>query len=169
MPLTTSCRLRRERRMLWLFYILSFRLAQLSPYRFRPNLRVLKEHRLVELWTKRSFRCDCPTVSMQAEQPSGSKRRKCVLNRPEIQPSLPNEKNRYSKNFHGKFCRCGRDYDPETEEEAMLCCLGCEVGLITVSCDFPTSSAHSASRIGFTRHVSICDNRQIRDRISRSL
>ncbi|OWZ80192.1 E3 ubiquitin-protein ligase UBR7 [Cryptococcus neoformans Tu401-1] len=84
------------------------------------------EHRLVELWTKRSFRCDCPTVSMQAEQPSGSKRRKCVLNRPETQPQLPNEKNRYSKNFQGKFCRCGRDYDPETEEEAMLCCLGCE-------------------------------------------
>ncbi|XAO24080.1 hypothetical protein I312_102870 [Cryptococcus bacillisporus CA1280] len=84
------------------------------------------EHRLVELWTKRSFRCDCPTVSMQAEQSSGSKRRKCVLNRPEIQPSLPNEKNRYSKNFQGKFCRCGRDYDPETEKEAMLCCLGCE-------------------------------------------
>ncbi|OXC69828.1 hypothetical protein AYX13_01595 [Cryptococcus neoformans] len=84
------------------------------------------EHRLVELWTKRSFRCDCPTVSMQAEQPSGSKRRKCVLNRPEMQPQLPNEKNRYSKNFQGKFCRCGRDYDPETEEEAMLCCLGCE-------------------------------------------
>lgn len=69
---------------------------------------------------------------MQAEQPSGSKRRKCVLNGPETQPQLPNEKNRYSKNFQGKFCRCGRDYDPETEEEAMLCCLGCEVSLINV-------------------------------------
>ncbi|WVQ71554.1 hypothetical protein IAR50_001093 [Cryptococcus sp. DSM 104548] len=86
------------------------------------------EHNLVELWTKRSFRCDCPTTSMQPEPPASSqtKRRRCALNPPEIQPQSPNHKNKYTHNFQGKFCRCGRDYDAETEEEAMLCCLGCE-------------------------------------------
>ena len=56
------------------------------------------------------------------------KRRKCTLNPPEAQPQEPNDENRYGKNFAGKFCRCGRDYDPETETEAMLNCIGCEVG-----------------------------------------
>ncbi|KAK4687225.1 E3 ubiquitin-protein ligase UBR7, partial [Tremellales sp. Uapishka_1] len=43
-----------------------------------------------------------------------------------VQLQLPNEKNVYNQNFGGKFCRCGRDYDPETEEEAMLNCMACE-------------------------------------------
>ncbi|KAK8869888.1 hypothetical protein IAR55_000456 [Kwoniella newhampshirensis] len=87
------------------------------------------EHRLVELWTKRSFRCDCPTTSTQPEpDPSSSntRRRRCTLNPPEAQPQLPNEKNVYSKNFKGQFCRCGREYDAETETEAMICCIACE-------------------------------------------
>ncbi|TYJ56609.1 hypothetical protein B9479_002701 [Cryptococcus floricola] len=86
------------------------------------------EHKLVELWTKRSFRCDCPTTSMQPEPPAGNqvKRRRCALNPPEIQPQSPNHNNKYTHNFEGEFCRCGRDYDAETEEEAMLSCLGCE-------------------------------------------
>lgn len=55
------------------------------------------------------------------------KKHKCTLNPPEKQPQPPNEANRYSKNFAGTFCRCGRDYDPETEVEAMINCIGCEV------------------------------------------
>ncbi|ODO11468.1 hypothetical protein I350_00248 [Cryptococcus amylolentus CBS 6273] len=86
------------------------------------------DHKLVELWTKRFFRCDCPTTSMQPEPLAGNqvKRRRCTLNPPEIQPQSPNHKNKYTHNFKGEFCRCGRDYDAETEEEAMLSCLGCE-------------------------------------------
>ena len=87
----------------------------------------IEEHKLVELWTKRRFQCDCPTTSMPAF--ISNKRRRCTLNPPEAQPQPPNEENRYTRNFSGVFCRCGRDYDPETEVEAMLNCMGCEVGL----------------------------------------
>ncbi|CAK9786946.1 hypothetical protein CC85DRAFT_286164 [Cutaneotrichosporon oleaginosum] len=83
------------------------------------------EHRLVELWSKRSFTCDCPTSAMCS--PSSSKRR-CNIFPPDQQPQPPNEGNagRYTHNFVGEFCRCGRDYDPETETEAMIHCIGCE-------------------------------------------
>lgn len=84
------------------------------------------EHELVELWTKRSFQCDCPTECMAL--PEGSSKRRCCLNPPETQPQPLNEKNRYSHNFAGKFCRCGRDYDPLSETEAMINCMACEVG-----------------------------------------
>ncbi|WVQ78008.1 hypothetical protein IAT38_000089 [Cryptococcus sp. DSM 104549] len=84
------------------------------------------DHKLVELWTKRAFRCDCPTACMQPEPVPPATRRRCKLNAPELQPEDPNHDNVYSKNFEGKFCRCGRDYDAETETEAMLCCIGCE-------------------------------------------
>lgn len=85
--------------------------------------QLTSDHRLVELWTRRGFTCDCPTTSMCPE----GKKNKCTLNPPEKQPQPPNEENRYSKNFSGTFCRCGRDYDPETEVEAMINCIGCEV------------------------------------------
>ncbi|WVQ98647.1 hypothetical protein IAU59_005778 [Kwoniella sp. CBS 9459] len=99
------------------------------------------EHRLVELWTRRHFRCDCPTTSTQP-QPNAAltsdsssstsfpltstKRRKCTLYPPDKQPQEPNEENAYTQNFKGKFCRCGREYDAETETEAMVCCIACE-------------------------------------------
>nr|XP_019042807.1 E3 ubiquitin-protein ligase UBR7 [Kwoniella bestiolae CBS 10118]OCF21737.1 E3 ubiquitin-protein ligase UBR7 [Kwoniella bestiolae CBS 10118] len=84
------------------------------------------EHRLVELWTRRSFRCDCPTSSTQPEPIPPAKRRRCGLYPPDEQPQEPNEKNKYTQNFQGKFCRCGREYDAETETEAMICCIACE-------------------------------------------
>lgn len=83
------------------------------------------DHRLVELWTRRSFQCDCPTIAMCPSD--SSKKHKCTLNPPDKQPQPVNEKNRYTKNFTGAFCRCGRDYDPETEVEAMINCIACEV------------------------------------------
>lgn len=57
---------------------------------------------------------------------SNARKHKCTLNPPDRQPQPANEGNRYSKNFKGEFCRCGRDYDPETEVEAMINCIGCE-------------------------------------------
>ncbi|WVF72282.1 hypothetical protein IAT40_007094 [Kwoniella sp. CBS 6097] len=105
------------------------------------------EHRLVELWTRRHFRCDCPTTPTQPEPSSAStsanttnstsqsastsqnprvKRRKCTLYPPEKQPQAFNEENSYTQTFQGKFCRCGREYDAETETEAMICCIACE-------------------------------------------
>lgn len=65
----------------------------------------------------------CPPSS------TSSGKRRCNLVPPEQQPQPPNEGNagRYTHNFRGEFCRCGRDYDPETEVEAMIHCIGCEV------------------------------------------
>ncbi|RSH78307.1 uncharacterized protein EHS24_002776 [Apiotrichum porosum] len=82
------------------------------------------DHRLVELWTKRSFQCDCPTSAMCPSE--GPSKRRCSLNPPEQQPQAPNDRNHYGQTFSGKFCRCGRDYDPETEIEAMVTCIACE-------------------------------------------
>lgn len=61
------------------------------------------------------------------KEEAGGKRRKCTLNPPEQQPQQPNEENKYGPNYAGKFCRCGREYDAETETEAMLNCIACEV------------------------------------------
>jgi len=58
------------------------------------------------------------------------KRRKCTLIPPQEQPQQPNEENKYGANYSGTFCRCGRDYDPETETEAMLNCIACEVSYV---------------------------------------
>ncbi|EIW69611.1 hypothetical protein TREMEDRAFT_30535 [Tremella mesenterica DSM 1558] len=74
-------------------------------------------HRLVELWTRRHFKCDCPTSSTS---------NRCTLIPPHRQPQDKNEENCYTHNFRGKFCRCEKPYDPETEEEAMINCIGCE-------------------------------------------
>jgi E3 ubiquitin-protein ligase UBR7 len=89
----------------------------------------------VELWTKRDFTCDCPTETMstttacdgEASGSASSSSRKCALKPAQEQPQPPNEGNRYSHNFRGEFCRCGRAYDPVTECEAMVHCIGCEV------------------------------------------
>lgn len=57
----------------------------------------------------------------------GPNTRRCTL-APSTQPlQLENEENRYTHNFKGEFCRCGRLYDPETETEAMIHCISCEV------------------------------------------
>lgn len=99
------------------------------------------DHRLAELFVKRHFRCDCPTeygaqqagTSSASSKAGGSSRAQanCTLNPPETQPQPSNEENVYSHNFAGKFCRCGRDYNPETETEAMIACIACEVGIST--------------------------------------
>ncbi|KAI5449729.1 hypothetical protein NCC49_004094 [Naganishia albida] len=70
------------------------------------------EHDLVELFTRRQFRCDCPPST------------KCTLSPP--QPR--NEGNTYGRNFKGEFCRCerGKRYDPMEESESMVMCLACQ-------------------------------------------
>lgn len=56
--------------------------------------------------------------------------KRCTLYRGHAPPPLPaNEGNNYGPNFQGVFCRCGRPYDPQTENESMIACLACEVGL----------------------------------------
>lgn len=85
------------------------------------SYRCHENHELIELYTKRNFRCDCPTLRLGSEK-------RCALN-PQldaVQP--PNAANQYNQNFQGLYCKCKRPYpDPErTTEEIMLQCAICE-------------------------------------------
>uniref|UniRef100_A0A1B0ATL0 UBR-type domain-containing protein n=1 Tax=Glossina palpalis gambiensis TaxID=67801 RepID=A0A1B0ATL0_9MUSC len=79
-----------------------------------------ENHELIELYTKRNFRCDCPTERMAGNR--------CRLNANLKQPIALNENNIYNQNFQGLYCNCHRPYpDPETTvEEFMLQCVICE-------------------------------------------
>ena len=74
-------------------------------------------HELIELYTKRHFRCDCGN-SKFAEN-------KCNLD-PSKDPV--NSENGYNHNFDGLYCICKRPYpDPEdTVNDEMLQCIICE-------------------------------------------
>ncbi|KAF8413321.1 hypothetical protein HHK36_001299 [Tetracentron sinense] len=74
-------------------------------------------HEIVELWTKRKFRCDCGNSKF------GPFYCKLFANKdPE------NLENSYNQNFRGSYCTCSHPYpDPDTEEqrEMIQCCI-CE-------------------------------------------
>ncbi|CAH9092801.1 unnamed protein product [Cuscuta epithymum] len=74
-------------------------------------------HEIVELWTKRNFRCDCGNSKFGEFY--------CKL-----LPSkdLENPKNSYNHNFRGLYCMCERPFpDPDAEEqEEMIQCCVCE-------------------------------------------
>lgn len=74
-------------------------------------------HEIVELWTKRNFRCDC----------GNSKFGEFFC---KLFPSkdVENAENSYNHNFKGVYCTCNRPYpDPDVEEqvEMIQCCI-CE-------------------------------------------
>ncbi|PON69022.1 zinc finger protein [Trema orientale] len=74
-------------------------------------------HEIVELWTKRNFRCDCGNSKF------GEVFCKLFPNK-----DVENAENSYNHNFKGSYCTCGRPYpDPEAEEqvEMIQCCI-CE-------------------------------------------
>lgn len=85
------------------------------------SYRCHENHELIELYTKRNFRCDCPTLRLGSDK-------RCSLN-PQLDAVQPaNEDNLYNQNFKGLYCKCKRPYpDPErTTEEVMLQCAICE-------------------------------------------
>ncbi|CAG8580937.1 7315_t:CDS:10 [Paraglomus occultum] len=67
------------------------------------------DHVLVELFNKRSFRCDCGTARL-GEKP-------CELEPKER--DVVNTLNQYNHNYEGRFCWCDVEYDPEKEESNM--------------------------------------------------
>lgn len=81
------------------------------------SLHCHENHELIELYTKRNFRCDCgnPKIGSQS----------CIFT-PE--KTDLNYDNRYNQNFSGLYCICHRPYpDPEaTDEEEMIQCVICE-------------------------------------------
>ncbi|KAJ1800565.1 hypothetical protein LPJ59_001002 [Coemansia sp. RSA 2399] len=81
-------------------------------------------HEVVELFTKRNFRCDCGTKRMLPQTNAhGSccslKKTRTALAR------LENTGNVYNHNFWGFYCRCNKFYDPENEPEEMVLCYVC--------------------------------------------
>lgn len=76
-----------------------------------------ENHEMIELYTKRNFRCDCGTKKIPNT--------KCILNPLKLEE---NDKNLYNQNFSGLYCICHRPYpDPdETTEDEMIQCIVCE-------------------------------------------
>lgn len=77
-----------------------------------------ENHDLIELYTKRNFRCDCgnPKFNTHPCQFTSSK-------------TDLNEDNIYNQNFSGLYCPCHRPYpDPDTtlEDDDMIQCIICE-------------------------------------------
>ncbi|KAL8138948.1 hypothetical protein V2J09_004949 [Rumex salicifolius] len=74
-------------------------------------------HEILELWTKRNFKCDCGNSKFGEFF--------CTLF---PNKDVENTKNSYSHNFKGAYCTCGRPYpDPDVEEqEEMIQCCICE-------------------------------------------
>ncbi|KAG7380606.1 putative E3 ubiquitin-protein ligase ubr7 [Phytophthora pseudosyringae] len=77
-----------------------------------------QDHELVELYTKRAFRCDCGNEKFPKSNP-------CKL---ETDKAPMNPRNTYSQNYAGLYCNCHRPYpDPErTTTEVMVQCVICE-------------------------------------------
>lgn len=74
-------------------------------------------HEVVELWTKRKFKCDCGNSKFGVFV--------CKL-WPNKDPE--NGENSYNQNFKGSYCTCGRPYpDPDSKKqiESIQCCI-CE-------------------------------------------
>ncbi|KAF2882349.1 hypothetical protein ILUMI_23833 [Ignelater luminosus] len=74
-------------------------------------------HELIELYTKRNFRCDCGNKKFSNLT--------CILDN--VKSSI-NELNQYNQNFSGVYCTCSRPYpDPEDPiEDDMIQCIICE-------------------------------------------
>jgi len=72
-------------------------------------------HNLVELYTKRLFRCDCGTNKLKSS---------CKL----VPSKEENIENKYNQNFSGLYCICRRPYpDPDDPvEDCMIQCVMCE-------------------------------------------
>ncbi|CAH4029248.1 unnamed protein product [Pieris brassicae] len=81
------------------------------------SLKCHEDHELVELYTKRNFRCDCGNPKFKSHP--------CQFT-PNKQDF--NEENSYNQNFSGLYCICHRPYpDPDvTEEDEMIQCIICE-------------------------------------------
>lgn len=74
-------------------------------------------HDLVELYTKRSFRCDCGTSRILAVR--------CRLDEQKLDANTANS---YNQNFSGVYCTCHRPY-PDAEDpvdDEMIQCVVCE-------------------------------------------
>lgn len=81
------------------------------------SIKCHEGHEMIELYTKRNFRCDCGTDKMRVVR--------CTLDPLKLEK---NDKNLYNQNFSGSYCVCQRPYpDPEdSTDDQMIQCAVCE-------------------------------------------
>ncbi|XP_038214511.1 enolase-phosphatase E1 [Zerene cesonia] len=102
------------------------------------SLACHENHELIELYTKRNFRCDCGNSKFNSNP--------CQFTSEKIDL---NEENCYNQNFSGIYCVCHRPYpDPEaTEEDEMIQCIICEDWLHAAHLEATVPSAQYAEMI----------------------
>ncbi|KAJ2849339.1 hypothetical protein IWW36_002697 [Coemansia brasiliensis] len=85
-------------------------------------------HNVIELFTKRSFCCDCGTQRLlPRSQPDSSNNNRCCQLK-KLRTALAeteNSKNKYNHNFWGFYCRCDKFYDVNVESGIMIQCFVC--------------------------------------------
>ena len=82
------------------------------------------EHKLVELFHKRDFTCDCGTTRINSETPCNLRINASAGRKGDVRGEDPAEGNRYDHNFANRFCECNCEYDPYKEKGTMFQCLG---------------------------------------------
>lgn len=84
-------------------------------------------HDLIELYTKRNFRCDCGTSKILMIR--------CKLDANKMED---NDKNTYNQNFSGVYCVCHRPYPDELDhiQDEMIQCVFCEDWLVIICATF---------------------------------
>ncbi|KAJ2782171.1 hypothetical protein H4R18_002436 [Coemansia javaensis] len=85
------------------------------------------DHEVVELFTKRRFRCDCGTRRLLPARKAAADPACCLLKRAQAAAlaETENRDNAYGHNFWGFYCRCDRFYDPASETGLMVQCYVC--------------------------------------------
>lgn len=92
-----------------------------------------EHHDLVELYTKRSFRCDCGTKGGIPCRVDPSKKTNITESSSSTSASQESASlNHYNQNFIGTYCICKRPYPDEEDEveDEMIQCVVCEGKLI---------------------------------------
>ncbi|KAI9874224.1 MAG: hypothetical protein M1830_010045 [Pleopsidium flavum] len=82
------------------------------------------EHTLVELFSKRSFTCDCGTTRLPATSPCTLRINQATGTKGGVHSETPAPGNAYGQNFRNRFCGCGELYDAQKEKGTMYQCLG---------------------------------------------
>ncbi|RKF59202.1 hypothetical protein OnM2_062009 [Erysiphe neolycopersici] len=101
----------------------------LEPYRaagicYSCSIQCHGDHKLVELFCKRNFECDCGTTRLPESSPCKLRINPDTAEKGGICLDKPSATNVYNQNFRNRFCCCECDYDAENEDGTMYQCLG---------------------------------------------